>query len=67
MARKIYRLIIPDSDWLNFTYFSGIQMQDSVSLEIKKKIGSSINLDIHHSFSSDDKILDDSATYLFAL
>ena len=42
-------------------------MQDSVSLEIKKKIGSSINLDIHHSFSSDDKILDDSATYLFAL
>ena len=44
-------------------------MQDSVSLEIKKKRGSSINLDIHHSkvFSSDDKILDDSATYLFTL
>ena len=50
---KIYRLHISDSDWLNFIHFSGYK--NRISLDIMKKRGSRINLDIHHSkvFSSD--------------
>ena len=46
---KIYRLCIRDSDWLNLYTFQDTSTIDQVSLDIKKKRGSSINLDIHHT------------------
>ena len=49
---QIYRIFIHDSDWLNFIHFSGYKYK--IRFVIKKKRGSSINLDINHSkvFSS---------------
>ena len=49
MARKIsnFLLYILDSDWLNVIHFSGYKYK--ISLDIKKKRGSSINLNIHYS------------------
>ena len=44
---QIYRFLIRDSDWLNFIHFSGYKYK--ISLKIKKKRWSDINLDIHHS------------------
>ena len=53
---KIYRLHISDSDWLNFIHFSGYKYKirfSKVSIEIKKKKGSSIDLDIRQVPSYD--------------
>ena len=56
MARKILKLSASYMRlwWVEFYTLFRIQEQDKVSLDIKKKRGSSINLDIHHSkdFSS---------------
>ena len=51
MAHKISNFPASDTRlWLvEFYRLFCIQVQDSVSLEIKKKRGSSIDLDIHHS------------------
>jgi len=52
MARKISNL---SASYTRFYALFRIQVQDWVSLDIKKKRGSRINLDIHHSkvFSSE--------------
>ena len=56
--RKISNLSASDTRlWLvEFLHFSGYKCKIYVSLDIKKKRGSSINLDIHHSkvFSSEE-------------
>ena len=51
MARKISNFPASDTLFLlvEFCTLFRIHVQDQVSLEIKKKRGSSIDLDIHHS------------------
>ena len=53
MARKILNFHIHDSDWMNFVHFSRYKYKTKSrlvsTLDIEKKRGSSIDLEIHHA------------------